>query len=215
MRTGRCALPFLLATAAVDALHAHLRAASCGGAASNPLVRRRCLNPTMQHSKGWDDFGKPPFNFYKGFDAFMSVFPDEDREEHPAMFNLPTGVYELAMPRPLGIAFEEREVGRGIVVTECVEGGNAAKSGLIQPGDVLVAVTAIKCPSSMSRFERKLIPCLNLDYDTIVAAIGTNQRPRCEDVILQFMRPSDCDEPEVGTFLEFFEMPPTHVFRMN
>ena len=19
----------------------------------------------MQHSKGWDDFGKPPFNFYK------------------------------------------------------------------------------------------------------------------------------------------------------
>lgn len=169
----------------------------------------------MQHSKGWDDFGKPPFNFYKGFDEFMSVFPDEDRELYPEMFKLPAGVYEVAMPRPLGIAFEEREVGRGVVVTECVEGGNAEKTGMIQPDDILVAVTAVKAPASMSRFERKLIPCKDLDYDTIVAAIGTNERPKCEDVILQFMRPSASDEAEVEKFLEFFEVPPTHVFRTN
>ena len=104
---------------------------------------------------------------------------------------------------------------RRVVVTECVEGGNAAKSGLIEPDDVLIAVTAVKAPASMSRFERKLIPCKNLDYDTIVAAIGTNESPRCDNVILQFMRPSACDEAEVETFLEFFEVPPTHVFRTN
>lgn len=25
----------------------------------------RAGHAAMQHSKGWDDFGKPPFNFYK------------------------------------------------------------------------------------------------------------------------------------------------------
>tara|TARA_B100000780_G_scaffold264589_1_gene219364 strand:- start:458 stop:646 length:189 start_codon:yes stop_codon:yes gene_type:complete len=25
----------------------------------------RAGQAAMQHSKGWDDFGKPPFNFYK------------------------------------------------------------------------------------------------------------------------------------------------------
>ena len=126
----------------------------------------------MQHSKGWDDFGKPPFNFYKvsptcvaslpscnpscnpsrnpsrnptasarasawssawdsawactkssaceskpqpqpqpepehepepstccqGFDEFMAVFPDEDRELYPEMFKLPAGCYEARSP---------------------------------------------------------------------------------------------------------------------
>ena len=221
----RAAAAVLLVGAAVDALHAH-----AGARWSSSLERHvaaahvshvatahaaRSSSATMQHSKGWDDFGKPPFNFYKGFEEFMKVFPDEDRELYPEMFKLPTGVYEVALPRPLGIAFEEREVGRGVIVTECVEGGNAAESGLIEPDDVLIAVTAVKAPGAMSRFERKLIPCKSLDYDTIVGAIGTNESPRCDNVVLQFMRPSACDEAQVDTFLEFFEVPPTHVFRTN
>ena len=128
----------------------------------------RAGHAVMQHSKGWDDFGKPPFNFYKvsptcvaslpwlafrpladtfaaailgailpclglelawdsawactkssacdskpqpqpqpepepstccqGFDEFMAVFPDEDRDLYPEMFKLPAGCYEARSP---------------------------------------------------------------------------------------------------------------------
>lgn len=30
-----------------------------------PGLDERAGRTAMQHSKGWDDFGKPPFNFYK------------------------------------------------------------------------------------------------------------------------------------------------------
>ena len=43
----------------------------------------------------------------------MSVFPDEDRDTYPEMFALPEGCYEVALPKPLGIAFSEREVRQG------------------------------------------------------------------------------------------------------
>ena len=145
----------------------------------------------------------------------MSVFPDEDREEYPDMFELPEGCFEVALKRPLGIAFEEVVPGRGVLVDYLAEGGNAEASGKIEKGDVLMAVTAMKAPSSMSRFERKLIPCKNLDFDTIMGAIGTNAPPRCSDVVLQFMRPSDADDKKVEEFLEFFEVPMDHVFRKN
>lgn len=59
---------------------------------------------------------------------------------------------------------------------------------------VLIAVTAYKAPSAMSRFERKLIPCKALDFDTIMGAIGTNTPPRCTDVVMQFMRPSEIED---------------------
>eukprot|EP00967_Tisochrysis_lutea_P058266 scaffold74050_cov37-Tisochrysis_lutea.AAC.9 len=103
---------------------------------------------------------------------------------YPEYFVLPKGIYEVALPKPLGIAFEEIEVGKGVKVrrvsgkvtrdtglswlhlspppvkhvvpstlpqvVDLVEGGNAAKSGVIAPGHVLLAVTAIKV-----RFVRK------------------------------------------------------------
>ena len=101
----RCgAIVLAAALSATDALVLSLPAAS--------VPHRRASACIMQHSKGWDDFGKPPFNFYKGFDSFMSVFPDEDRNDYPEMFRLPDGCYEVAMPKPLGIAFSEREVRR-------------------------------------------------------------------------------------------------------
>ena len=37
-----------------------------------------------------------------------SPFPAEDRETYPEMFALPKGVREVSLPKPLGIAFEER-----------------------------------------------------------------------------------------------------------
>ena len=118
----------------------------------------------MQHSIGWDGFGKGPFRFYESFDSFMRVFPEEDRQQFPEMFALPKGCFEIAIPRPLGIAFEEIEPGRGVLVDYCVEDGNAAKSGEIQKGDVLFAVTAVKVFGA--RYERKLIPAIDLEFDT-------------------------------------------------
>jgi len=174
--------------------------------------RRRVGVAQMQHSKGWDGFGKGPFAFYRGFDEFMRPFPDEDREMYPEMFVLPKGVYEVALPRPLGVAFEEVTAGRGVLVDYLVEDGNAAESGKIQPGDVLIAVTA--CKVFGARYERKLLPAKNLDFDTIMAAIGSNEaRWKCKDVVLQFMRPSEAKEEEVDEYLKFFEIPFDHVFR--
>ena len=165
----------------------------------------------MQHTQGWDGFGKGDFARYNGFDEFMAPFPAEDRETYPEMFVLPDGCYEVAIERPLGISFEEVEPGRGVVVDFLVEGGNAATQGIIQPGDVLMATTA--CKEFGPRHERKLLPALDLDFDTIMAAIGSNvPRYQCRDVILQLHRPT-ADAAKVREFLAFFEIPYDHVFR--
>lgn len=168
----------------------------------------------MQHSVGWDGFGKGPFRFYESFDTFMVAFPDEDREQYPEMFVLPKGCYEVALEKPLGIAFEEVKPGRGVLVDYLVEGSNAEKSGAIQPGDVLLAVTAVKVFGA--RYERKLIPAIDLDFDTIMGAIGSNQfKWKCKDVVMLMYRPSEADESEMRTFLEFFQIPPNNVWRTS
>ena len=180
------------------------------------MATQRSSTLRMQHSKGWDGYGKGPFKFYNDFDSFMAPFPDEDREMYPDMFKLPDGVYEASLQRPLGLAFEEVAAGqpKGVCVTECVEGGNAAASGKIQPGDILIAVTAVKV--FQARWERKLIPCTQLEFDTIMAAIGSNQ-PQwgARDVVLQFMRPGESDAAKIREHLGFFEIPYDHVFKVG
>ena len=167
----------------------------------------------MQHSQGWDGFGKGPFKYYNKFDEFMSVFPEEDRSTYPEMFSLPAGVREVSLPKPLGIAFEECEPGRGVQVQYLVEGGNAETSGLIQPGDKLIAVTALKVFGP--RWERKMLPCYYLPFDTIMAAIASNEpRYKALDVVMMFERPSESEGlKKTKEFLEFFEIPYDHVFR--
>ena len=68
----------------------------------------------------------------------MEPFPDEDRQQYPEMFRLPKGVYEVPLAKPCGIVFEEIEAGRGVYVSDLVDGGNAERQGMIQKGDVLV-----------------------------------------------------------------------------
>ena len=61
---------------------------------STPLIAR-ASGPVMQHSKGWDGFGKGPFKYYADFNSFMAAFEsEEDRAAYPEMFALPAGVYE-------------------------------------------------------------------------------------------------------------------------
>mmetsp|Transcript_12120 Transcript_12120/g.18266 ORF Transcript_12120/g.18266 Transcript_12120/m.18266 type:complete len:149 (-) Transcript_12120:103-549(-) len=141
----------------------------------------------------------------------MAPFPDEDREMYPEMFRLPDGVYEVALERPLGIAFEERDDGRGVVVDYLVEGGNAEASGVIQSGDILIATTAVKVIGA--KWEVRLIPVLELGFDTIMSAIGSNEPKWLQPVngkylvYLQFQRPKDADPEEVKRHLEFFTPP--------
>mmetsp|Transcript_2418 Transcript_2418/g.3716 ORF Transcript_2418/g.3716 Transcript_2418/m.3716 type:complete len:212 (+) Transcript_2418:87-722(+) len=154
-----------------------------------------------------NSYGKGAFRFYKRFDDWMSPFPEEDRELYPELFNFPKGVYEVSMLKPLGIIFEEIEIGKGVYVQELVEGGNADRMGAIQPNDVLVGVTAIKVVGA--KWERRLIPAKDLSFDTVVGAIGSNERKwGCEDVVLQFMRPDEVEDmAKVEEFLSFFNPP--------
>ena len=67
---------------------------------------------------------------------------------------------QVSLPKPLGIAFEEVEPGQGVVVDYLVEGSNAEQCGRIQPGDILIAVTAYKVSPMTSRLPCLLAPCL-------------------------------------------------------
>jgi len=136
----------------------------------------------------------------------MAPFPDEDKASYPEMFRLPPGCYETKLPSPLGIAFEERTEG-GVVVDYLVDGGAADQQGVIAAGDVLIAVTAVKVIGA--KWERRLLPSLAFPFDAVVGAIGSNEkRWSCDDVFMQFMRPSDGPEMEpVKAHLDFFEPP--------
>lgn len=160
-----------------------------------------------------NSFGKGQFRFYENFRKWIEPFPMEDREQLPEIFNFPKGVYEVVMTKPLGIIFEEIEVGKGVYVNDLVEGGMAETMGKVEIGDVLTGVTAVKVVGA--KWERRLIPSLDLGFDTVVDAIGSNEiKWGCEDVVLQFYRPSeDGEETEaelsaVRKYMEFF-LPPS------
>ena len=118
------------------------------------------------------EFGKGFGSYYSGRNDWIKEYPEVDRETYPALFKLPDSCYEVELMKPLGIAFVEGDDG-GVVVDYLVEGSNAEKNGMIQPGDVLLATTA--CMGRDGKFERKLIPSRYLDFDTIMQAIGSNE----------------------------------------
>lgn len=97
------------------------------------------------------------------------------------------GVYEVVLPRPLGIVFEEvvPNSAQGVQVLELVSGGNADDAGVVGIGDVLVGVTGVKVVGA--KYERVIIPAKELDFDTVMSAIGSNEKKwGAEDVVLQF-----------------------------
>ena len=136
----------------------------------------------------------------------MSVFPKEDCDAFPEIFQFPPGVYEVGLTKPLGIVFEELNAGQGVYVKELVEDGLAARQGRIQPGDVLIAVTAVKVIGA--KWERRMLPARKFDFDTVVGAIQSNDfKFGCDDVILMFETPTAADPEKTKNFLDFFEPP--------
>lgn len=155
------------------------------------------------------NFGKGSFSFYKGFENFMSPFAPKDKEEFPELFTLPKGVYEVSLPKPLGIVFEEiseSATRKGVVVVDLVEGGNAERLTNIQKGDLLVGMTAVKIVGA--KWERRLIPARKFDFDTVVGAIMSNDAKwGCQDVVFMLERPTEADSTKTDEWLEFFEPP--------
>lgn len=181
-----------------------------------PLTSSTSLDATFNTRGMWNNglsYGKGQFRFYKSFDSWMSPFPEEDRQEFPELFTLPKGIFEVSMTKPLGIIFEEIEVGKGVYVLDLVEGGNAERMGAIQEFDVLVGITAIKVVGA--KWERRLIPAKDLSFDTILGAIeSNNEKWGCDDVVMQFMRPSDVEDMQaVEDHLAFFNPPGDSAWR--
>ena len=189
---------------------------------TRPITSRSELNAAISTSGLWNaglSYGKGPFRFYEDFDTWISPFPEEDRKEFPEIFNIPKGVYEISLRTPLGIIFEEIDAGRGVYVTDLVEGGNAERrkgsdgESIIQPGDILIGVTAVKVIGA--KWERRLIPAENFDFDTVVGAISSNEAKwGCEDCVLQLKRPGEANDDEVEKYLAFFEPPSDSVWRL-
>ena len=95
--------------------------------------------------------------------------------------------YEVALARPLGIVFEEIGTAaqpRGVKVIEV--GGNAAASGKVSVGDVLVGVTAVRYIGGeylgKARPERDIFPAGQMDFDTVVDAISSNEEPELSEL---------------------------------
>ena len=173
------------------------------------LPTTECHATAIDTSFMWNaglNFGKGQFKFYSSFDEWMKPFPEEDRSEYPDVFNLPKGVYEVNLRRPLGIVFEEIELGKGLYVKELVEDGYAALEGSVQVNDVLVGITAVKIVGA--KYERRMIPTRNFDFDTMVGAVSSNE-PKwgCNGVVLLFERPGEANSEEVDAFMNFFEPP--------
>lgn len=151
-------------------------------------------------------FGKGDFRFYQSFNKMMGVFPVEDREAFPDLFRLPRGVYEVSLRKPLGIVFEEIDSGRGLYIQDLVPDGNASVDGTVRIGDILVGITAVKIVGA--KYERRLIPARNFDFDTMVGAIASNEEKwGCDDVVLMVERPGEADSVQVAEFMQFFEPP--------
>ena len=112
-------------------------------AANVPRVSTRATCVTMEFGQG---FG----HYYSGWEDLCKEYPEADRTAYPALFVLPDNCYEVKVMKPLGIAFIETG-GGGVEVEYLVEGSNSEKSGVIKPGDVLLATTA--CMGRDGKFE--------------------------------------------------------------
>lgn len=91
------------------------------------------------------------------------------------------GEYTVRLPKPLGIVFEEVEVGKpaGVRVARVVEGSNADLNGRVCVGDELVSTSAVVFTDkfnsgSFSNWERQMVTCTKMEFDGIMAAIRSN-----------------------------------------
>ena len=122
--------------------------------------------------------------------AVVRAAAEEEAEDKP-----PPGCtrYTINILRPLGLVLEEKKEG-GIYVGEIVEDGNAAKTGLVNVGDELIATSGVVFNSttdyggvSVPRGEETVrMPVRTERFDTVMAAIASN--PSQRTVALEFQK---------------------------
>ena len=108
------------------------------------------------------------------------------------------GEYTVRLGKPLGIVFEEAEVGKpmGVRVADLVAGGTADLNGRVCVGDELVSTSAIifrdrGVGGGYTKFERQMVTVTKMEFDGVMSAIGSNDgRFGCIDVVLK-LRPTD------------------------
>lgn len=143
--------------------------------------------------------GRPPSHT-------LSSIQQSSRCAHIRCQAISGGSYKLRLAKPLGIAFEEVAPGKpeGVVVADLVEGGNADIDGRILVGDKLLRCSAVSFAgkgallslgdgkSQFTSFQRDLIPATELDFETIMSAIQSNEgRYGYTDVVLELMHTHD------------------------
>ena len=85
----------------------------------------------------------------------------------------------LSLPRGFGEA-------EGVTVADLIEDGNAWKDGRVLVGDRLTKTSAVILGGESAlvtvgggkqytNWERELVPCTKMDFDSIMAAIGLTQ----------------------------------------
>ena len=133
------------------------------------------------------------------------------RHQRSATVSMDGSTYAVRLQKPLGIIFEEVNIGEaeGVVVAGLVEDGNADRDGRISIGDRLMRVSAVQFGGQESLVKlgggaqftsvsRNLIPCLKLPFDTIMAAIASNEgRWGYTDVALE-LRQTDATVPRAA-----------------
>lgn len=127
--------------------------------------------------------------------------PSEARR-HGVVRSVEGASVRVRLRRPLGIVFEEVVPGEaeGVVVADIVEGSNAWLDGRILVGDRLKQCSAVVMGgesalltvgggSQFTNWQRELIPCAKMDFDTIMNAIESNNgRLGYTDVVMVFER---------------------------
>mmetsp|Transcript_18651 Transcript_18651/g.28783 ORF Transcript_18651/g.28783 Transcript_18651/m.28783 type:complete len:149 (+) Transcript_18651:171-617(+) len=105
----------------------------------------------------------------------------------------------LGLP-PLGIIFEDIGSGyppKGVKVVGLAPGGKGEICGKIQVGDKLKTCSAIRFLSGSSKYTLEDIDCTELDFDTVVSALTSNQSKfGCDRVDMTFIRPAEEESTE-------------------
>mmetsp|Transcript_17673 Transcript_17673/g.26308 ORF Transcript_17673/g.26308 Transcript_17673/m.26308 type:complete len:162 (-) Transcript_17673:168-653(-) len=145
------------------------------------------LFATMSAVQSWT---VPPNSFTRSHTATLSsnVLRMADDGESDMEYSV-----SLGLP-PLGIVFEDIGSGfppKGVEVIALTSGGQGEQCGKIEVGDRLKTCSAVKFISGSSNFDIVDVDCTQLDFDTVVSAITSNQpKFKCQSVEMTFIRPA-------------------------
>lgn len=127
------------------------------------------------------------------------MYRSDCRAGSPSMYAGIGAKYTVRLQKPLGITFEECTPGQddGVAIANISETGSAYGDSRVCVGDKLLRVSAVVFGGqgalltignnpAFTDWQRELIPCAKESFDTIMAAIGSNNgRWGYTDIVLE------------------------------